>query len=233
VTSTITGLFTDFVSLIYPRFCLACQDGLAKGEEVICSRCILELPRTDFHFRKENPMYQRIFGRLPIQYALAFYHFQKGGRVQRLLHEFKYNNHPEIGQVLGRVYGFELYKSGYRSEFDAILPVPLHPVKLRRRRYNQSEEFASGLSESLHIPCISKVLLRTESTETQTRKSKLLRWQNVNEVFRVVDPEAVKNLRILLVDDVITTGSTIEACGIELLKAGCLSLSVASIAYTD
>lgn len=118
-------------------------------------------------------------------------------------------------------------------EFDAIVPVPLHPVKLRRRRYNQSEKFASGLSESLHIPCYSNVLIRTESTETQTRKSKLLRWQNVNEVFRVINPEAVKGLRLLLVDDVITTGSTIEACGEQLLEAKCTSLSVASIAYTD
>lgn len=212
---------------------MACRDGLVKGEEIVCTRCILELPRTGYHLEQENPVYKRLYGRLPIRFGLAFLIFQKGGRVQQLLHEFKYNNHPEIGRVIGRVYGDELKKCGFSEEFDQILPIPLHPVKQRRRGYNQSEEFAKGLSESLKVPVISNHLKRISLTETQTRKSKLRRWENVKEVFSVVDKKSINNQRILLVDDVITTGATLEACGRVLLDAGCSQLSVAGMAYAQ
>jgi ComF family protein len=231
LTSTVSDLFTDFISLIYPRYCLACRDGLVKGEEIVCTRCILELPRTGYHLEQENPVYKRLFGRLPIKYGVAFLIFQKGGHVQQLLHEFKYNNHPEIGRVIGRVYGDELQKCGFSDEFDNILPIPLHPVKQRRRGYNQSEEFAKGLSESLKVPVLPDQVKRITVTETQTRKSKLRRWENVREVFSIDAKEAIHNKRILLVDDVITTGATLEACGQILLDAGCSQLSVAGMAY--
>ncbi len=231
MTSTVSDLFTDFISLIYPRYCFACRDGLVKGEEIVCTRCILELPRTGYHLEQENPVYNRLFGRLPIKYGFAFLIFQKGGHVQQLLHEFKYTNHPEIGRVIGRVYGDELQKSGFSDEFDYILPIPLHPVKQRRRGYNQSEEFAIGLSESLCVPVLSDQVKRITVTETQTRKSKLSRWENVKEVFTVVSQEALMTQRILLVDDVITTGATLEACGQVVLDAGCSQLSVAGMAY--
>lgn len=224
-------LFHDFITLIYPRYCPACMDGLVKGEEILCSRCIHELPRTNFHLSRENAVFNRLYGRLPIHSGAAFLHFHKQGTVQNLLHEFKYNNRPEIGRILGNVYGEDLEKSGFSAHFEHILPVPLHPSKLKKRGYNQSEEFAKGLSERLQKPVETQVLQRAKPTETQTRKSRLKRWQNVEDVFLVSEPEKVAGKKLLLVDDVITTGATLEACGQVLLEAGCTQLCVAGIAY--
>lgn len=224
-------LFTDFISLVYPRYCLACMEGLVKGEDILCSRCIHELPRANFHLVKENAVFNRLYGRLPIHSGAAFLHFHKKGAVQNLLHEFKYNNRPEIGNVLGKVYAEDLEKSGFSNHFEAILPVPLHQRKLKRRGYNQSEEFAKGLAERLQKPVLSDVLIRARPTETQTKKSRLKRWQNVADVFVVTDASQIINRKLLLVDDVITTGATLEACGQPLFEAGCSSLCVAGIAY--
>lgn len=231
--STVSEIFSDFISLVYPRYCLACADGLVKGEEIICTKCIHALPRTGYHLEKENPLYKRLFGRIPLEAAFAFLIFNKGGTVQKLMHEFKYNNHREIGIAIGRVYGEELSKSGFFDSFDMILPVPLHPEKLRRRGYNQSEEFSKGLEEKLGAPCKGETIQRLVMTDTQTRKSKLKRWENVKEVFRVSNPEAVHGKRILLVDDVITTGATVEACAHALMNSGCGHLSVCSMAYAS
>lgn len=229
--SFVQEIVVDFVSLFYPRYCFACNEGLAKGEEAICSRCRLELPRTYYHLHRDNALFKRLDGRIPLQYAFAFFQFRKGGNVQRLLHALKYNNHPEIGEVLGSVYGEELKEREYHQYFDAIIPVPLHASRKRKRGYNQSEEFAKGLSTTLGVPFSSSALVRTMQTETQTRKTKLKRWQNVREVFQVNDLAMVQDKRILLVDDVITTGATIEACAQVLLEEKCASISVASIAY--
>lgn len=210
---------------------MACTEGLIKGEEIICTRCIYELPRTNYHLNPDNPIFKRLFGRLPVKSAFAFLLFKKGGRVQNLLHELKYNNHPEVGRIVGKVYGQELLENGLNEQIDSIFPIPLHPAKQRRRGYNQSEEFAKGLAESLSVKCNAHAVVRTTVTETQTKKSKLRRWENVKEVFRVQDQNAVHGKRILLVDDVITTGATIEACGQVLIDAGCTSLHIAGLAY--
>ena len=231
MSTPVSEIFFDLISLVYPRYCFACADGLVKGEEILCTKCIHNLPRTGYHSYKENPLYKRLYGRIPVQAAFAFLLFKKGGSVQQIMHAFKYNNHPEIGQVIGRVYGEELYRSGFSGQFDTILPVPLHPLKHKRRGYNQSEEFAKGLSETLQVPWTSGVLHRLVMTDTQTKKSKLKRWQNVNEVFTVLDKDAIKGKRILLVDDVITTGATVEACALALIHAGCTHLTISSIAY--
>jgi ComF family protein len=222
----------DFISLFYPRYCMACYEGLAKGEETICTRCMYELPRTHYHTEPANPLFRRLEGRLPLQYALSFLRFRQGGRVQRLLHNLKYYNHPEIGEMLGRVYGEELHRH-YSQAFDLIIPIPLHPARLKKRGYNQSEEFARGLSKNLMVPMNPSIVERVIKTETQTRKSKLMRWQNVREVFEVKSTAAIAEKHILLADDVVTTGATIEACAQPLLQAGCASISVVSIAYSE
>jgi len=226
-------IMVDFVSLFYPRYCFACNEGLAKGEETICSRCMLDLPRTHYHLEQDNALYRRLEGRIPLQFALAFFLFRKGGKIQRLLHSLKYNNHPEIGITLGEVYGEELHEANFSQKFDIILPVPLHISRKRKRGYNQSEEFAKGLSHSMKLPTSGEALERIVKTETQTRKTKLKRWENVSEVFQVKRPDFISKRRILLVDDVITTGATIEACANALLNEGCSALSVASIAYAE
>ncbi len=224
------SIASDFVSLFFPRHCLACLGALAKGEEIICTRCIAELPKTNYHSQPTNPVEEKLAGRLPVKYGWAFLKFRKGGIVQHLLHQMKYNNHPEVGVMLGRIFGHDLQKAGLASEFDVIVPVPLHEGRKRKRGYNQSAKMAEGLSYSMNIPLDESLSVRKLKTSTQTRKSKMERWENVKDVFTVSGNQSVAGKRILLVDDIITTGATLEACGQHLITHGCSELSVACIA---
>lgn len=226
--SFLRTIVKDFISLFYPEFCLGCSNSLVRGEKLICTRCMLEMPQTNYHLRMDNPLKLRLSGRIPLRHALAFFRFTKRGRIQRILHALKYRNQPDIGVVLGRVYGKKLKDCGY--EFDLIVPVPLHRMRLRRRGYNQSEKFAEGLAEMLEIPAMKDVLIRLTKTETQTRKTKLKRWENVSSVFAVSNESSIRGRHVLLVDDVVTTGATLEACATVLVQSGCSDVSVASIA---
>lgn len=228
--SGLVEIFQDFLSLFFPCYCLGCQDTLLKGEELVCTGCMLEMPQTNFHLDRKNALFRRLSVRIPLRYGIALFKFTKNGRVQSVLHALKYKNHPEAGVALGKLYGEKLASGGLLHEFDLIIPIPLHRARRRKRGYNQSAKFAEGLSEKLGIPFSDTTVLRRTKTDTQTRKSKLNRWENVKEVFEVSDPAIVRNRRVLLVDDVVTTGATVEACGQVLLKAGCRELSVACIA---
>lgn len=194
---------------------------------------MLEMPRSGYHRDTGNPFYKKLRGRLPVRHVMALFKFVKGGRVQHILHALKYNNLPELGRMLGKVYGHDLAQSGFRGAFDLIIPVPLHAFKKRRRGYNQSNEFGQGISEILGIPCSDDLMVRKFRTSSQTRKSKLDRWENVGEAFQVVVPSKIRNQRILLVDDVVTTGATLEACGSALMMAECREISIACIAATQ
>lgn len=227
---TVTEIFQDFVSLIFPNHCLACENSLVKGENLICTYCMLQMPQTNYHLDQDNVLKKRILGRIPVEYVMALFRFSKNGRVQGILHALKYRGQWELGVMLGHVYGERLHAAGCFNSLDLIVSVPLHPSRLRRRGYNQSAKFAAGLSEKLGIPYSDELMVRKIKTDTQTKKSKLNRWQNVDAVFDVTEPLKIKDKRILLVDDVITTGATLEACGNQLLKAGCLNLSIACIA---
>lgn len=227
---TVREIVQDFLSLIYPNYCLACSGSLLKGEDILCSHCLLDMPKTNFHKQEINPLRDRLSLRFPIKHAFAYYYFKKGSKVQGLLHQLKYKAHPEIGVKIGKVLAQELVEEKLEKAFDLIVPVPLHPSRKRSRGYNQSEEFAKGLSAGLNIPYTESFIKRRVKTQTQTRKSKLNRWRNVSEVFEMKKVEGVKNNRILLVDDVVTTGATLEACATALLKAGCAEVSIACIA---
>jgi ComF family protein len=224
------GIGKDFLSLFFPNYCFGCNQSLVKGEDTLCTGCLLDLPKTNYHLMDENPIKNKLTGRLPLKHALAFLKFRKAGIVQHLMHQLKYNNQPEVGIKLGRSYGHELAKSGYQNEFDVIVPVPLHASRQRKRGYNQSAKFAEGLSEALGVPWDESISVRTSTTSTQTKKSKHERWENVKNVFDINDYQKIKDLRILLVDDVITTGATIEACGQHLINNQCRELSIACIA---
>ena len=223
-------LFEDFISLFFPQYCAGCSGFLVKGEDTLCTNCLMELPKTHYHTRFENPLLNKLAGRLPIRHGLAFLKFQKGGVVQHLLHQLKYNNHPEIGERLGKAYGRELAEASFGSEFDLIIPVPLHQARLRHRGYNQSAFFAKGLSESMNITWDESISIRKMATASQTRKTRAERWENVHHVFSIGSHIDLSQKRILLVDDVITTGATLEACGHQLLDSGCAALSIACIA---
>jgi ComF family protein len=164
---------------------------------------------------------------------MTLYKFVKESRVQQVLHALKYKQQPELGEMLGRVYGKDLVDADYKNSFDLIIPVPLHNSRRKLRGYNQSEEFGKGLSQLLEIPCDDTYMERDAKTETQTHKSKLSRWENVKGIFKVIDPKPISSKRVLLVDDVVTTGATLEACGTALLDAGCGELSIACIAATQ
>jgi len=226
-------MWRDFVNIFFPNYCLPCQKPLVKGETWLCTDCLHELPQTTHHKEPDNIVTQRLAGRLPVRYAMALYRLRKSGKVQHLLHHLKYKHKPVIGKVLGRRYGILLKESNLSKTFDLVVPVPLHSSKLRQRGYNQSDLFAQGLAEVLNIPWSKQYLKRTQKAATQTRKSKLERFKSVENAFYVTNVHGLHNQHILLVDDVITTGATLEACGLVLLAAGIKELSVATIAVTE
>ncbi|SNR50641.1 ComF family protein [Hymenobacter mucosus] len=229
------AVLTDFFSLIFPRVCLGCEASLGRGEEHICTDCRAQLPYTDYHKLPiaENPLAQRFWGKLPVRHSLSYLRFLRHGRVQHLLHQLKYQGQQDVGRVLGRWYGHELLEAGFASAFDLIVPVPLHPRKLAKRGYNQSDSFAEGLATSLGCAWHAAALRRTSYTDSQTRKNRLQRWQNVAAVFEVADTSGVLGKRVLVVDDVLTTGATLEACAAALLAAGAFEVSIATIASAD
>ena len=228
--SIFAEFFQDFVSLVFPNYCLGCEGSLVKGEKLICTRCISQMPQTNYHLDDNNPLWNRLSSRVQLQHAMALFRFSKSGRVQNLLHALKYKNQPELGIMLGNVYGDRMIDANLAGAYDLIIPVPLHPSRKRKRGYNQSAKFAEGLAQKLGIPFSDDLLRRKVKTETQTRKTKLNRWQNVAEVFEIKSQDLIQGKKILLVDDVVTTGATLEACGNFLLEAGCASLSIACLA---
>lgn len=220
---------SDFINLCYPKLCAACHNTLVKHEDDICTACIIHLPKTNYHLDIENPLNKIFWGRVPIEMVAAYYFFNKGNKVQKLLHELKYKSNKNVGEKIGVLYGYELLNAPIFNTIDYIMPVPLHPKKLKKRGYNQSEWFANGLSQSMNIPVSTNILYRNTDSATQTKKSRFNRWENVAEIFGVKTPELLSNKHILLVDDVITTGATIEACA-KILKEHRAKVSVVSIA---
>jgi ComF family protein len=218
------------VHLIFPRLCAACNENLLDHEEHICTHCLCDLPKTDYHQTDTNPVAKLFWGRVPIFKACSFFFFNKGSKFQALIHQLKYNNRKEIGFELGKHFGFDLSSSEDFKSVDLIMPVPLHPTKEKLRGYNQSNWIAKGISASLNSPVVKDNLVRLEASATQTKKSKFERWENVQSIFQVKNPEAIENMHILLVDDVVTTGSTLEACAQELLKISGVKVSIATLA---
>ncbi len=211
-------LVRDFIGLFFPKVCYACDNVLLKNEETICTRCLIDLPRTNFHLHRENPVSELFWGRVNIQAASAFLYFAKAGRVQKLIHNFKYKGKLEVGRTLGRMFGSDLKQSPNFSGIDLLIPVPLHWSKQKARGFNQSEIFGREMAAAMGIPMITDALVREKATSTQTKKSRFDRWQNVSYVFRVAKPEKIAGKHILLVDDVVTTGATIEASASLLLE---------------
>lgn len=224
--------FDGFLELFFPRLCVTCKRKLFTNERHICLHCVLELPKTDFHTDSQNKVAQIFWGRVPVENVTAWLFFRKGSKYQRLLHCLKYKGMKEIGDEMGNRFGYDICQSSFR-DVDLIIPVPLHEKKMKQRGYNQSEHIAAGMAEVLKKPLIPGNLIRIRSTDTQTRKGRFQRWQNVEGVFEVADPDVLKGRHILLIDDVITTGSTLEAAVRALLNAGAAKVSLAAIAFAE
>ena len=221
-------LLTDLWQLFFPRCCLLCGQRLQKGEEHICFRCLVALPRT---YLKGNELEKSLWGKLPIERAGAYLFYAKGGDVRKLMFELKYYGNSELGRFLGRCMASELLPSGFFKDVDCIVPVPLHPRKQKKRGYNQSEMLAEGIASVIHVPIIRHLLIRKKDIETQTHKGNYERWENVRNVFECLMPEEWSGKHVLLVDDVFTTGATIVACADALGRISGLRISVLTLAW--
>ncbi len=193
----------------------------------------MNLPKTNFHLQPDNIVQNLFYGRVDLELASSFYLFNKKGSVQKILHAIKYKGNKELAVLVGKWYADELVTDTRIAKSVCIIPVPLHPLKYKQRGYNQSEEFGKGLAEGLNSVLNTTVLKRTEFTDTQTRKNKFERWENVEDKFETDPTQDLKNTSVILVDDVITTGATIEACCQTLKKIEGLKISVLSIAYAN
>lgn len=218
--------------LFFPHICAGCGRDIPGRESQLCLRCVAAMPRTGFELYPANPVEKIFWGRLPLQAATAHCYFTKGSLMQEILHQLKYRGHRELGVQLGRMMGESLFRSG-RFQADALVPLPLHPVRERHRGYNQSRLLCEGLAEVLHLPVWADVIQRPLFTQTQTRKGRVERWKNMEGRFELSHKSSIPDKHILLVDDVITTGATLEACGEALLQIPGLVLSVAALCYAD
>lgn len=223
-------ILNDILNLFFPNLCLLCKTPLIDGEKQICLNCLSDLPKTDYHKQALNPAEQLFMGKANIIHAYSFLHYEKGGHVQKLIHSLKYHDNKEIGYILGRQAALELQKvNSPLCQTDFLIPVPLHPQKQKQRGYNQAEWIALGLSSVWHTPVNTTTLCRTKKTDTQTRKSVYNRWINVKDIFFAQNINELEDKHILLIDDVITTGSTISGCTDALSSVSGLQISVFSL----
>jgi len=225
------GWLKDFISLIYPHLCASCGKTLYRKENCICSFCKISFPKTNFHNEKDNPISKIFWGRAEVHSAAAYCFFNKGDKIQHVIHELKYKGNDQVGAEMGKLYGSDLEKSDLFSNADFLVPVPLHKTRQTKRGYNQAEVIADGLSITMKIPVDNTTLIRGQYNETQTKKSHYERWKNVDSIFQITDFNRFLNKHVIIVDDVITTGSTMEACVQTLLLVEGIKVSVVTLAY--
>jgi ComF family protein len=221
------------MSLLFPEICTACKGALMDGETLLCLDCRVHLPRTNFHQVHDNPVNRLFYGRVPLAAATSLFYFKKQSKVQNLVHGLKYKSQKELSNQLGNMIGADLRSAEPYRETQVVVPVPLHKAKLKSRGYNQSEGFAVGIGNIIGCEVYPDGLTRSVQTSTQTRKTRTERWENVKDVFIIEEPSLVYQKRVLIVDDVVTTGATLEACCNAVLEAGAATVSIATIAYAE
>jgi len=222
-------IFHSFLNLFFPDLCVVCDSRLSEGERHICTDCLLLLPKTNFHLQSDNRLEEFFAGRIPFERIAAYAYFIKGGSIQHIIHELKYKRNPKIGQFIGKLCGEQLKGSDFISSIDLIIPIPLHPKREKQRGYNQSLEICKGISETTGIPVNHTTLIRKINNQSQTKNSRFDRWKNVEDIFSLTDPEKFRNKHILIVDDIITTGSTIESAVKEILKSTGAKVSIYAV----
>lgn len=225
-------LLHDFTHLFFPHICVGCGTDVLGTHSVLCIRCVNQLPLTNFHLHAENQVEKIFRGRLPVTQAMSFCYFSKDSLIQRILHQLKYKSNKEVGYLAGRMMGITLRQSELYDSVDVLVPLPLFASREKKRGYNQAAILCDGISAATGIPVLKNVITRNTSTETQTHKNRIERWLNMEGRFELRDPDAVRDKHVLLVDDVLTTGATLEACGHELLEGENTQVSIATLAYT-
>lgn len=230
---TLTELKDSLLHLAFPHVCCACGSDIISTESNLCMQCITEMPDTRFHMHANNPVEKMFWGRLPLVCATAQYYFTKESLMQHMMHELKYNGNRELGIQLGQLMGNDFLQTHRFTHFDALIPLPLFAKKEKRRGYNQATLLCEGIAEVMDKEIIYDAVVRPEHTETQTKKGRIERWQNIEGKFELLNSSAIRNKHILLIDDVVTTGATLEACGQVLLEAENVSLSIATLCYAS
>lgn len=223
-------LLNNLLSLFYPRICIGCHNILQENEPHLCLECLLHLPETNYHSFPRNPLIEIFLGRVKVEDVFCFLQYRKGNSVQSILHELKYKGNKELGAYLAKLYAEKLMLEHKFDKIDIILPIPLHPKKLKLRGYNQSEWIAKGLTEATNIPYSTRHLVRNTFTETQTKKSRFNRWENVKDVFMIQNGDELIGKHILICDDVLTTGATTEAAIRKVLEIEGTRVSVLALA---
>lgn len=221
---------SSFSHLFFPHVCVGCGNDIA-GEQIICLQCESQMPVTNFCNQAHNALEKRFWGRLPLRAAASTFYFTKGSQLQNMLHALKYKGNKEIGYFLGRQMARQIKESNRFKDIDVLVPLPLFSAREKMRGYNQATILCEAIGSELQIPVVEHAVKRLSATETQTHKSREERWENMEGKFFLDNADLLRNKNILLIDDVITTGATLEACGIELLKAEGVQLSILSLAF--
>ena len=223
-------MIKPLVNLFFPKVCYACLNLLNDNEDTICLDCRHDLPITNFHFDDSDSVAKALYGRAKIENGTALFRFEKKGNVQQLIHNLKYRGHENIGFLLGNWLGGELKSIEKYNTIDIVIPVPLHKKKLKTRGFNQVDKFGQQIAEALNADYIDNVLLKLTNTKTQSKKGRLSRWVNSEELFAIQNISTIENKHILLVDDIITTGATLEACISVLNETKNIKISIATMA---
>jgi len=227
----IKNIASSTLHLFYPHVCTGCGSDLVREDNLLCLHCIHALPHTNFAFLANNPIEKHFWGRLPLTAGHSEFYFSKEFLIQHLIHQLKYKGDTQIGFYLGELMGRSLINSNRFNDIDALIPLPLYADKEHKRGYNQAAVICNGMSSVMNIPVLTAAVIRSYATETQTRKHRTERWENVSGSFKIAEPGELKNKHLLLVDDVITTGATLEACGATILEQQNIKLSIATLAY--
>ena len=226
-------MFESIINLFFPKVCSGCSSFLLSNENVICTVCRHDIPLTNHHLNPENDAFKKFYGRIPVLHTSALFYFHKKGIVQELIHNLKYKGHEEIGTVLGEWYAEDLKNIKLLQSVDEIIPVPLHPKKLKERGYNQVTAFGTALSANLNLDYNDSLLIRNVYSKTQSKKTLLGRTEGIETIFDVSFTEKNHNKHFLLIDDVITTGATLEACSRALLKIPGAKISIICMAMAQ
>jgi ComF family protein len=222
----------SLLHLFLPHQCAGCSSDIISNEQVLCLHCLHNLPFTNFHLHDNNPIEKIFWGRIPVTHAASLFYFNKNSSLQHIVHQLKYKGNKELGLFIGRKMGEALKQTCRFNDIDALVPLPLYAARERKRGYNQAFILCKGMAEVLQLPILQHIVRRSSFSETQTHKNRIERWQNMKGRFELLQPEAIAGKHILLVDDVITTGATLEACGEQLLSAPGSRLSILTMAYT-
>jgi len=228
----IKNLLANFVSLLYPKLCVVCGEPLVENEKFFCFACYLRLPRTNYHLMHENQAIERLAGKISLEKASSYFYYNKGGIAQKLIAEIKYRGNQQLGEWMGSHLAKDMISSGFFQGIDYMVPVPLHRSKEKKRGFNQAEKIAAGISQVTKIPIETANVFRAKANTTQTRKGLFDRWKNTLNLFQLNNPALFKEKHVLIIDDVLTTGSTVESVAQSLLKSPGIKISLLTLAIT-